>query len=206
MKKQNHFLLVSNYKNQDRMDLENAKHFKDSHSSPTGMDPNYHYLICSDASLYLRRDAPIADMGLGLGDVKEWTQPIELAFYVYDTTNSYPSERNTDKYINYVLNLDAEKAKHLYVMGDGFRIVRVPKEMAEYTRIKVRSTGYLGYESEFYVKVDYSKAIIDLTKKTLEDPTPEKIEHLKQKIAFFESVKVEEVHTLFSKECCSDDE
>lgn len=170
------------------------------------MDPDYYYLDCSDGSLYLRKDAPIADMGLGLKGVEEWTQPIDCAFRVYDTTKPYMCyEANTDKYIDYVLKLDAEKAKHLYVIGHDFHIVRVPKELADYTHLRSRSVGCCGHDSELYVEIDRSKAIIDLTKKTLENPTPEKIEHLKQKIAFFESVKVEEVKTLFSKHSDHDD-
>lgn len=164
------------------------------------MDPNYHYLDCSEGSLYLRRDAPIADMGLGLEDVDEWSHPIDYAFRVYDNTKSYMCyEANTDKYIDYVLKLDAEKAKHLYVIGRDFHIVRVPKELADYTCLRSRSSGCCGHDSELYVEINRSKAIIDLTKKTLEDPTPEKLAHLKQKIAFFETVKVEEVKTPFSK-------
>ena len=182
------------------------------------MDPNYHYLDCSEGSLYLRRDAPIAEMGLGLEDVEEYDQPIECAFRVYDNTKSYMCyEANMDKYIDYVLKLDAEKAKHLYVIGRDFHIVRVPKEMADYTRLRVRSAGCCGSEDETYVEVNRSKAIIDLTKKMLEDlenakhfkdshsssartdPTPEKLAHLKEKIAFFETVKVEEVKTPFSR-------
>lgn len=170
------------------------------------MDPNYHYTIIGAYNLFLRRDAPIAKMGLGLDDSDEWNRAVAETFHVYDTTKSYTCyEANTDKFIEYVLTLDAEKARHLFVIGRDFRIVRVPKELADYTHQACRSSGCCGEFREYYVEIDKSKAIIDLTKKTLEDPTPEKLAHLKDRIAFYESVKLEEVHTPVSKNCCDDE-
>lgn len=112
--------------------------------------------------------------------------PISEAFY----TTSSP-DTNTDNYIEFILNL-GENAKYFELRGGTtFRVVRVLKEMAEYTSIKCCSVGE--------VTIDRYKAIADLTKKTLEDPTPENLAYLKEKIAFFEGVKIEEVMTPFSK-------
>jgi hypothetical protein len=117
--------------------------------------------------------------------------PISEAFYTYSSPDSEP-DTNTDNYIEFVLNL-GENTQHFELRnGTTFRVVRVLKEMAEYTSIKCCSVGE--------VTVDRYKAITDLTKKTLEDPTPENLAYLKEKIAFFEGVKIEEVMTPFSKE------
>lgn len=123
--------------------------------------------------------------------------PISEAFYTYSSPDSEP-DTNTDKYIEFILNL-GEDAKH-FELGDGttFRIVRVLKEMAEYSSVKFRSVECCGEVAD--VTIDRCKAIADLTKKTLEDPTPENLAYLKEKIAFFESIKIEEVMTPFSHE------
>lgn len=124
--------------------------------------------------------------------------PISEAFYTYSSPDSEP-DTNTYNYIEFVLNL-GEDTKHFEVRGGThtFRVVRVLKEMAEYTSIKFRSVECCGEVAD--ITIDRYKAIADLTKKTLEDPTSEKLAHLKEKIAFFEGVKIEEVMTPFSKE------
>ena len=128
--------------------------------------------------------------------------PFSEVFYTYSSPDSEP-ETNTDKYIEFVLNL-GEDAQHFEVRGGTgtFRIVRVLKEMAEYMSVAEKPCKgcYEGCAKKEDVTINRDKAIADLTKKTLEDPTPEKLAYLKMKIAFFETVKIEEVATPFSSE------
>lgn len=176
------------------------------------MDPNYHYIISSEGTLFINSTVRFKDIGLPERIDKYYThiddinvyEPIDSAFYTYRTPDTQWNDydANTDKFIDYVLKIDAEKAKHISTLGGEFSIVRVPKELEEYTYLAERSYGCCGGDIETYVKIDRNKAIIDLTKKTLEDPTPEKLSHLKEKIAFFENVQIETVKTLFSK--CAD--
>lgn len=162
------------------------------------MDPNYHYFVCGEGTLYLRGNVPCTAIGLGDGTL-DGSRPIAEAFYTYTKPFSRwnPYEENTDKYIEFLLRLDAEKAKHICSHGGEFRIGRVPKELEEYTDVDWRSFGCCGIGREICVEIDISKAIIDLTKKTLENPTPDAIAHLTERIAFFEAVKIEDVQTPF---------
>jgi hypothetical protein len=130
---------------------------------------------------------------------------ISEVFYTYSSPDSEP-DRNTDKYIEFVLNL-GDNAQHFEVRGGTgtFRIVRVLKEMADYTSVAERPCkgsyeGCEGFAKKENVTINRDKAIADLTKKTLEDPTSEKLAYLKMKIAFFETVTIEEVMTPFSSE------
>jgi hypothetical protein len=208
------FFIISNFKaiHTSKMDLENTKHFKDSHSSSAGMDPNYYYFLTGEGELFLKDDAPIDEMGLD--HVKEYeeilgekfNQSIASTFHKlnYDSDGHHIStDPNTDKFIEWVLNLDDEKAKYVYVgyYRDTFKVSRVPKEMEKYTECHFGSKGCCGIETDVYYEIDRKSAIIDLTKKTLEDPTPEKLAHLKQKIEFYETVQIEDVKTHFFKNC-----
>jgi hypothetical protein len=166
------------------------------------MDPNYHYIICGEGMLYLNKDAPFKEIGLPtmVNQYDVWGKvDISVAFHTYSSleTRWTNYEANTDKFIEYVLNI-GENAKYIEVFGGGFRIVRVPKELADYTSLKYHSAGCCGEDRELVVEMDRSKAIIDITKKTLEDPTHYKLTHLKERIALFENAQIEEVKTAFS--------
>lgn len=148
------------------------------------MDPNYYYIDCGDGMLYLKPDAPLST--LGLPHNLEMSRPISEVFYSYDNCS-----RNEEKYIDFLLKL-GKNVEHLYAIGN-IAIFRVPIELKPYTFIKTVDRGYYGSDIQSYVDIDREMAIIDLTKDTLKNPTPEKLKILSEKIAFYESVQPEEV-------------
>jgi hypothetical protein len=156
------------------------------------MDPNYHYIIVDPWSAHFTPDAPLKTLGLPLesDEVDQWTANASIA-------EAFIREKyvDTEEFNKFILNM-GENAKYVRV-GRDFAIYRIPKELAEYSDVCSRSSGCCGEWTEYHVEMDTSKAIIDLTKKTLEDPTPEKLAHLKEMIDFFESAKVEYVDDLF---------
>ena len=164
------------------------------------MDPNYHYIICHGDKLYLRDDTPLVEMGLN----SDFDTDEALWNAFYNSENDYNEEKCEKALINYLLTLDEDKKKYIFIKEPyEFRIVRVPNELANYTVVKHRKVYYkggIGYIIEEHVIIKRNKAIADVTKKTLEDPTPENLEHLKEKIAFIESYRFEEVETDFAEE------
>ena len=181
------------------------------------MDSNYHYLVLGGYNLWLRKDAPATELGLNHNTA---SYPLKTFF---DTFGRTP-DQSKDAFIDYVLKIDEHKAKNYFgtTSNSQFKIVRVPKEMAKYTKLLCRSRGCCGSQVQFYVEMDTKQAIIDLTKATLQDlenakhfkdshsssartdPTAEKLAELKKKIAYFENVEIEEVYTPFSKHCDCD--
>ena len=156
------------------------------------MDPNYHYIPVS-AFVYVKNGAPLAE--LGLPDYWDRCRPVNSFFYVYDETVTYMKfESNEDKFIDYLLKL-GDKTKYLdNISGEKFSIVRVPIDVKEYASLKSRSSGCCGSEREIYVQFNLEKAIIDATKKMLEEPLSlEKVQQLKQRIEYLEKVQLEEV-------------
>ena len=187
--------MVTHNNNQPATNSNNQQH-------PT-MDPNYHYLVCAGDSIIVRKNAPFAEMGLNTDRITpRFRSSYSLANLLYDWEKS--SDENKQILVNYILNLDTAMKKHIFIQKPHeFRIVRIPKELAKYTSIrqkKVYYKGGYGYIIEESVKVDRNKAIADFTKETLEDPTPEKIAHLKEKITFFENVALMKIKTNIKSE------
>ena len=172
-------------------------------STSPRMDPNYHYIVCAGNSIIVRENAPFAEMGLNAEKIDpSFPSTYSLAYVLYDYEKS--KDENKQVLINYILNLDTAMKKHIFIQEPyDFRIVRIPKELAKYTSIsekKVYYKGGYGYIIEESVKIDRNKAIADFTKNTLENPTPEKIALLKEKIAFFDSVKLMKIKTNITSE------
>lgn len=143
------------------------------------MDPNYYYTCYGACELHFVKDAPIKSFDL------------PKCYYSGDYTLQYAFQVEygdlwQHKLIKFVLDL-GENIRYLeHGNNVTFLIVRVPKNLGKYLD---RS----GYGKDVTIKFDNNKAIVDATKKMLEDPTPENIESLKHRIPFLESVKPEYV-------------
>lgn len=149
------------------------------------MDATKHYILTDNGAFLLENDGADHTKHPVFSKVDK-SGLLCSAFKEKDVTDE-------KRMVEFLLTLSEEDAKHIHwVIHNGCHpLYSVPIELAPYVSFDNRG-GYRD-EDEPYCELRAHEAITELTKKTLDDPTPEKLQLLREKIALYEKAKADEV-------------